>query len=299
MEKTKEAKKKVKEVVEKQERVPEKTTAEPSAEKGKEKEVAVVQDTYGRVKELPGYFELRPFEMNTLTAESTIVFIGKRRTGKSIGVKNVAKHLKDQVAHCIVISQTEKVNGFYEEFIPNTFIYSKYDPYILWKLFKYQEDRMRLKESGKIKEVEYVLLILDDLISDPRLRNDEMLIKAFVEGRHFRIVVLMTTQYPKAINPRVRGNIDFAVLFRNISAKQREALWEDYGGCVEKKTFEKLMDDATDEFGCMVVDNRTNSKRPEEVFFKHLFDFPVEDFHIGTKEEWKEAKRKEEERRED
>lgn len=243
-------------------------------------------------------FCLKSFNVETITPESTVVFLGKRRTGKSIGVKNVCRHLRDKIGHVIVISQTEKVNGFYTEFCPSTFIYNKYNPFILQRLFEFQEDQMRQKEAGKIPEVPYVLLILDDLISDPRLRNDEMLIKAFVEGRHFKLVVLMTTQYPKAINPRVRGNIDFAVIFRNISSQQRKALWEDYGGSVEFRRFERVMDEATDGYGCLVVDNRTNSKNPQEVFFHNVFEFPVPEFKIGTPEEWREAKRREQEKKE-
>lgn len=248
---------------------------------------------------MPGEtFSMQNFTLEKITPESTVVFLGKRRTGKSIGVKNVCCHLKDQISHCIVISQTEKVNGFYSEFIPKTFIYNRYNPFILQRLFEYQEDQMKLKEAGKIKEVPYILVVLDDLISDPRLRNDEMLIKAFVEGRHFKLVVLMTTQYPKAINPRVRGNIDFAVIFRNISSMQRKALWEDYGGSVEFRRFEKIMDDSTDGYGCLVVDNRTNSKNPQEVFFHHVFEFPAPVFKLGSPEEWREAERKAQEEKE-
>jgi hypothetical protein len=233
--------------------------------------------------------ELKEWDPKAVTPESTLLFLGKRRSGKSVGMKNMAYLLKDQIANTLVISQTEKVNGFYQEFLPRIFVHSAYNPLLLLKLFQRQEKLAKMKEAGVIKDFEYVLVILDDVISDPIIRNDPMLIKSFTEGRHFHLTVMLVSQYPKAVNTRVRGNSDFAFIFRTSSPAQLESLYEDFGGPLEKKVFMAMMKRYTEGHSCVVVDIKANSSDAREMFFKYTFPFPVPEFKLGEAKYWEVA----------
>ena len=60
----------------------------------------------------------------------TIAIIAKRATGKSFLTKEIMFQ-KRNIASAIAISRTEKLNSFYSEFIPDSYIYSEYDSSIL------------------------------------------------------------------------------------------------------------------------------------------------------------------------
>lgn len=245
--------------------------------------------------------ELKEWDPTVVTPESTLVFLGKRRSGKSVGVKNMMYMLKDQVKNTIVISQTEKVNDFYQQMVPEIFVHGIYNPFVLQKLFDRQtalkakaeaemEERgEKLKEGDKV-DFEYVMVILDDVISNPLIRNDPMLIKAFTEGRHFHLVVMLVSQYPRALNTRVRGNTDFCFIFRTLSRQQIDSLYEDYAGNLEKPVFAAMIDKYTDGFGCVVVDMKTNSQDPTEIFYKYTFPFPMPEFKLGEDKYWEASK---------
>ena len=80
------------------------------------------------------------------------------------------------------------------------------------------------------------------MISDQRLRYDANLMELFVAGRHYRLFVLITTQYAKAITPTLRGNTDYCFIMKPIQKGQREALWEDFGDFLTKDAFAQMLD---------------------------------------------------------
>tara|TARA_B110000211_G_scaffold52512_1_gene57911 strand:- start:764 stop:910 length:147 start_codon:yes stop_codon:yes gene_type:complete len=44
--------------------------------------------------------------------------------------------INDNVGGFVVISNTEKVNPFYKDFVPDTYIFNEYKPSILSNLFR-------------------------------------------------------------------------------------------------------------------------------------------------------------------
>lgn len=248
--------------------------------------------------------DLKEWDPSAVTPESTMVFLGKRRSGKSVGVRNLMYQLKDQVQNVLVISQTEKVNDYYQKMVPEVFVHGIYNPFVLNKLFERQsalkakaeaelkEKGQEGKEGGKV-DFENVMVILDDVISNPLIRNDPTLIKCFTEGRHFHLVVMLVSQYPRALNPRVRGNTDFCFIFRTLSRMQIDSLYEDYAGNLTRDVFAAMIDKYTDGFGCVVVDMRTNSQDPTEIFYKYTFPDPEKfppEFKMGEEKYWEESR---------
>lgn len=211
----------------------------------------LAQDQYAEV-ELP---QLEEFNPDDIKLDGTLVAIGKRRTGKTFLFRNILYLLKDKIPAGIVISQTDELNKFWRAHIPKKFIFKKYQPEILDAVFRRQK---KLLNSGLSKEeIEKkapFLVLLDDVISDQRLKYDENLMELFVAGRHYKIMTLITTQYAKAITPTIRGNTDYAFLMKCMQARQREALQEDFGDFMTKDGFNAVLDAYTEDNEVLTID---------------------------------------------
>ena len=117
-----------------------------------------------------------------LKIDATVVCCGKRRTGKSWALRNLMFLMKDKIPAGIVISQTDELNKFWRDYVPKKFIYPKYEPEILDCVFKRQKDILNdknLTEEQKDMMAPFFVL-LDDVISDQRLKYDENLMELFV-----------------------------------------------------------------------------------------------------------------------
>ncbi len=145
----------------------------------------LMADNYAEI-ELPDILEWDPMADPDsecgLKIDATIVCVGKRRTGKSWALRNIMYLMKDTIPAGIVISQTDELNKFWRDYVPAKFIFPKYEPEILDAVFKRQKDILNdknLTDDEKDKMAPFFVL-LDDVISDQRLKYDENLMELFV-----------------------------------------------------------------------------------------------------------------------
>ena len=73
---------------------------------------------------------LKKFSIEKMVDHATIAMIAKRASGKSYLTREILYHKRD-IPTSVVISRTEKLNRFYGEFIPDSFIYDNFDTEIL------------------------------------------------------------------------------------------------------------------------------------------------------------------------
>jgi hypothetical protein len=235
---------------------------------------------------------LTEFDINNIKLDGTIVAVGKRRTGKSWVFRNIMYLMKDKIPGGIVISQTDELNKFWRQYIPAKYIHNKYQPEILDAVFQRQkqilnDNNLTDKEKDKIAPF---FVLLDDVISDQRLKYDPNLMELFVAGRHYRLLVLITTQYAKAITPILRGNTDYCFMMKCIQSRQREALWEDFADFLTRDAFGQIIDAYTEDNEVLVVDTcpeHTVSPLDMMYWFKAV---DPGNFKMGNKEYWSSAK---------
>jgi len=247
----------------------------------------LVSDLYAEVQ-LPDLQEFDPSEMKI---DATIVAVGKRRTGKTWVFRNIMYLFKDKFQAGLIISQTDELNKFWRDYVPKKFIFNRYDPEILQAVFRRQKkilNDVNKTEAEKDKEAPFFIL-LDDVISDNRLKYDEALMELFVAGRHYRLFVLITTQYAKAITPTLRGNTDYCFMMKCLQQRQLEALWEDFGSFLTKDAFAQIINAYTEDNEVLVV----NTCPEQEVDpLSMLGWWKAEDpgpFHMGGPEFWRAA----------
>tara|TARA_B110001469_G_scaffold119741_1_gene127573 strand:+ start:3840 stop:4673 length:834 start_codon:yes stop_codon:yes gene_type:complete len=235
--------------------------------------------------------KLRKFDIKSIPSDKVIVFIGKRETGKSFLVKDLLYYHKD-VPIGTVISGTEAANTFYGNMVPSLFIHDAFTPQIVANSLKRQ--KMVIKKINKDK-ARYgssnidprAFLILDDCLYDQSWVRDENIRNLFMNGRHYKMLFIITMQYALGVPPNLRTNIDYVFILRENLMNNRKRLYEHYAGMFPSfEIFCQVMDACTEDFNCLVINNNAKSNKIEDQVFWYKAD-PHSEFKIGASEFWK------------
>ncbi len=230
---------------------------------------------------------IRKFDIKSMPNFVTIAMIAKRASGKSYLTKELLFHMRD-IPTAIAISKTEKLNKFYTEFIPDLYIYDDYSSSILDKIYQRQEqiemDNQKRKKEGKKEKDGRLILIMDDCMSSKGAWVKEpQIAELFFNGRHYKMSFILTMQFSLGIPPEMRSNFDFIFLLAEDFINNRKRLYEHYAGMFpDFNTFSQVFLDLTENYGCMVINNRIHSKDiTEKVFWYRAKETP--NFTIGSK----------------
>jgi hypothetical protein len=244
--------------------------------------------------------ELKKFDMKTISFRPdenkgpVIVLIGRRDTGKSFLVRDLLYYHQD-IPIGTVISGTEAGNGFYAEHVPKLFIHDEYNSAIIENILKRQ--RTVLKQIKK--EIELYrkssidprsFVILDDCLFDNSWTKDKMMRLLFMNGRHWKIMLVITMQYPLGIPPNLRTNIDYVFILREPYISNRKRIYENYAGMFPTfESFCQVMDQCTENFECLVINNNAKSNKLNDQIFWYKAEHQ-KNFKLGSKEFWELSK---------
>jgi hypothetical protein len=246
--------------------------------------------------------ELKKFDMKRITflkdenKGPVIVLIGRRDTGKSYLVRDLLYHHRD-IPIGTVISGTEAGNGFYASHIPKIFIHDEYSSGIIENILKRQKSVMKevnkqiqMYKSSKIDPRTFV--ILDDCLYDNTWAKDKLMRLLFMNGRHWKVLLILTMQYPLGILPNLRTNIDYVFILREPYIANRKRIYENYAGMFPTfESFCQVMDQCTENYECLVIDNNVKSNKLSEQIFWYKADSTIRhDFKLGAKEFWEMSK---------
>jgi hypothetical protein len=240
--------------------------------------------------------QLKKFDMKNISFKPNenkgpvIVLIGRRDTGKSFLVRDLL-YYHQQIPIGTVISGTEEGNGFYSKHVPKLFIHDEYNTAIIENIMKRQ--RAVLKQVNK--EIEAykrssidprTFVILDDCLYDASWTKDKMMRLLFMNGRHWKVMLVITMQYPLGIPPNLRTNIDYVFILREPYIANRKRIYENYAGMFPTfESFCQVMDQCTENFECLVINNNSKSNKLTDQIFWYKAS-PHADFRLGSKEFW-------------
>jgi len=208
--------------------------------------------------------ELRKFDPTKIKSDSVVVFIGKRNTGKSYCMKDIMCYNRD-IPVGVVVSPTERANGYFEKFIPKMLIYDELEEKIVSKFLSRQinitKDRKKeLEKHGSSTIDPRAFFILDDCMYNKAVTKDKNIRCIFMNGRHYKIFLLITMQHGLGLPPDLRSNIDYVFIFRNNIVKEREKIYNHYAGMFPTfDVFNQVMNQCTENFECLVIDNKIQS----------------------------------------
>jgi len=244
--------------------------------------------------------ELKKFDMKSITFNPNeskapvIILIGRRDTGKSFLVRDLL-YFHQSVPIGTVISGTEAGNGFYAAHVPKLFIHEEYNTVLIENVLRRQ--KMVLKQIKKEKELynkssidPRTFCILDDCLYDNSWAKDKLMRLLFMNGRHWKVMLIITMQYPLGIPPNLRTNIDYVFILREPYMTNRKRIWENYASMFPTlESFCSVMDQTTENYECLVINNNTKSnKLNDQIFWYKAENRPA--FKLGAKEFWEISK---------
>jgi hypothetical protein len=244
--------------------------------------------------------QLKKFDMKNITFKPTentgpvIVMIGRRDTGKSFLVRDLLFYHQD-IPIGTVISGTEAGNGFYAHHVPKLFIHEEYNTAIIENILKRQKTVLkqvkREMEAYKRCNIDpRAFVILDDCLFDDKWTRDKMMRLLFMNGRHWKIMLVITMQYPLGIPPTLRTNIDYVFILREPYIANRRRIYENYAGMFPTfESFCQVMDQCTENYECLVINNNVKSNKLQEQIFWYKADMH-RDFKLGSREFWEISK---------
>src|SRR6476620_6401384 len=225
-------------------------------------------------------FTLKQFNISEIRNDSVVVIIGKRGSGKSFLIRDILYNKRD-LPIGLVMSHTDHLVHFYDKFIPNMLIYKSFDSDRVTKLFSRQQKA--IDENWKDP---YAFLLLDDVLSDKAWKADTTIQEVFFNGRHYKLLFLLGIQSPMGIGPALRGQIDYTFIFKTNIESDKKRLYENYAGALKsQEIFNIVLDATTEDYNCLVINNKTSSNKMEDcVFYYKAKDHP--DFRICSNDVW-------------
>ena len=240
--------------------------------------------------------QLKKFDMSSIASDKVVVLIGKRDTGKSFLCRDLLwYHQKIPVG--TVISATEMANNFYSEMVPPMFIHNEYNEEIIQRVLLRQEralmkKKQQEKQNGGFSHINTkpndinAFVILDDCLYDSSWTKSKYVRSLFMNGRHFKMLFIITMQYALGIPPNLRTNIDYVFILRENIVQNRRRLYDCYAGMFPTfEVFSAVMDQCTENYECLVINNNAKSNKIEDqVFWYKAESHPP--FKLGSKELW-------------
>ena len=213
--------------------------------------------------------EFRNFNM-TITS--------KTNSGKSVFMKDICNQIKSWFSQVYLMSVTADLQKDLYDFIPKSQIYNSFNETVLQEIWKTQE--LVISKNDK-NDSNRVLVIYDDLISDPKVRNSKILKKFFCANRQVNISQIFLSQSFKAIPPVLRENVTVAVSFFLDSEDDRIAFSKSYLSVDNAKQGLLLFDKITKEpYQSIVCMNCLVGGDPEKYIRTYVANLKVKKFKM-------------------
>lgn len=233
---------------------------------------------------------IKKFNTDGVKPHRIYLIVGKRGTGKSVLLMDLLSKMKDNFDIGVLCTPTQSTQDLFKDVVPDTMIYSDFDPQILGKLIDLQKHRSRNK-----KKMYNIFVVLDDCAYDKNLFGSKCvhMRDLFFNGRHYRITAFICLQYMLDIPPAMRTNVDFLFALREPIIANQNRLWSNYFGIINNfESFQTVFNSCTQNYECLVSDNTaTGTNLIENCVFWYKACSDVEKFRLCADWVWREHSR--------
>jgi hypothetical protein len=232
---------------------------------------------------------INEFNLNMMVENPSIVMIAKRGSGKSWVCKAILNHFR-KIPVGLIIAPTDRMNCFYGNFFPDTYIHYEYKSSIIENLLQRQDlaiEKEKAKQSQGKKYDPRAFIVMDDCLSKKGTwMRDQPISELLFNGRHYKVMYILTMQYPLGIVPELRSNFDYIFLLAEDFITNIKRLYDNYAGMFPSlNAFKEVFEQLTKDFGSMVIVNRgARSSFLEKIYFYRAPKIDDKSVVIGCKQ---------------
>lgn len=210
----------------------------------------------GKFDSLP----IKEFTFEMFAEHPAIILIAKRASGKSWVVRALLNHFKF-IPVGIIICPSDNKTCWYGSFFPETYIYYEFKSETLRKLLARQEVMLEVEKEKKQKGKKIdprSFLVMDDCLAEKgKWANDDTIRELLMNGRHSKIMFILTMQYALGIKPELRSNFDYIFLLAEDFVTNLKRIYDHYAGMFPTfDSFRQIFSQLTANYGAMVISNR-------------------------------------------
>ncbi len=217
-------------------------------------------------------------------------FTVTHNTGKSSIIKSLIYAKKHIIPVGQFFSGTEDSNGFFSEIAPGSFIYNGLNTDDLTPIENFKKRQKYAKQYLENRNnFPWAFSIIDDCTYDTKFLKKPIFQELYKNGRHWRMLHILSLQYCLDVKPEIRACIDGVFILRESSQNMRKKMFENYGSCVESfSDWNDIMDQLTNDYTAIFINNKTTSNNLEDCLFYYKADpskIP-KDWKFGCREYW-------------
>lgn len=190
-----------------------------------------------------------------------IVIIGPPGAGKTTLARDILFHYR-HLPHGIVIAGKDADRKGYEQItggrVDAVGVFGEYSPALLETFFRRQLHVITTSRQNNTDRTDdnRVFMLLDDCMFDDSWCRDKIIRLAFMNGRHWKAMMIITLRSPLGVPPVLRTNIDYAFLFamKSSSEKDRRRMYENYASVFPSlEAFNSVFEQLAVKHECMVM----------------------------------------------
>lgn len=218
---------------------------------------------------------------------STIIY-GPRGSGKTFLCSDLIYKMREGFDSIYLFSNTAHLQKGVFDFIPSSNKIVGYDEDVLQSIVDKQKNQVMLSNSTGC-DVKKVIIVLDDVISNNKIRASPILNDLYISGRHLRILPILLSQSmggKSGIPIIIRDNSDMVFSFYPSTVYDKKLIYERYLSMKDKTSAEQLIEDLTHErFSVMAIMNNKICQSRDYVDYVHSYKASeIKPFKIGSSE---------------
>ncbi len=219
------------------------------------------------IPELCKFNTLQKFDIKKLDKSSVSLIIGKRECGKSCLMKDILlNHTNNPSITCISGSKQE--SNFHKTYINESCVYSEYKDEIIEGIIETQKNKYINTNYDSNHDLKPDTVLLLDSVDQYNIFKNDSIREIFLNGRCYKISLVISIQYLLSLPPILRSNADFVFVFRENINEVVKKLYDNYFGQFKNlEEFRNTLNYYTNDYSCLVLDMTSKSSNLQDCVF--------------------------------
>lgn len=213
------------------------------------------------------------------------IAIGRPGSGKSSVIMSLIYAKKHIIPVAQIFSGTEDASHFFARRFPEAFLFGQLSEDAVGSFVRRQKLAIQY-----LPECPWALQLIDDCTDDPKILKRPLFQNIYKNGRHFKMLHILSLQYALDLLPSIRSSIDGTFIMREPTVRNRRILWENYASIIPTfDMFCDIMDQLTQDYTAVFINNRAQSNNIEDCVFYYRADLTAipDDWKFGCESYWK------------